>query len=134
MTIPRLEPSVRLRIADTIRTISGDARSDFYRRWFAGRTLPEDALDDSTWRNVPLLSRDAIIDTPLWERTYVAREDVHVVRSTSGTSTRRPLLTPRCLFGSYETYLKAAGVTRQLSFILPCSCLRRRGARTDSST
>lgn len=69
--------------------------STFYRAHHADAVRDLPLQSESDWVRVPLLSREDIAQAPFWDRLYVPRKDVNVVRPTSGTSGRGITLSPR---------------------------------------
>lgn len=97
------------------------ALSDFYRTRFAGIKIELPLKDEAAWAHLPLLSRDDISNTPFWDRVYAPRENMSVIRPTSGTSTAGILLTPRQGNRAVARRFEDAGVhiTGALTFLNP---------------
>lgn len=116
-TIPHMSEALLAELHSLLLSVKENTYSAFYRKHLS-YGVPA-TLTEQLWIEVPFLQRGDITSCPFWDRVFVSREDVQVVRATGGTSTRTPMTVPRRTFGSYDTYVTQAGATRQLSFILP---------------
>lgn len=67
--------------------------SNLYRRIHPEQYGHIDSLE--TWHKLPFLTKDHLLETPLKERVFLPYEQVDYFRFTSGTSGRRPLISPR---------------------------------------
>lgn len=105
MSFPRVELQAVIAQSRTNRY------SMFYRERFhkVSEGAPAGMAD---WQSIPYLTREEIVAAPLWERTFVPRQDVEVVRNTYGTSGEKSLLTPRILFGDYASLWRSLGASR----------------------
>jgi phenylacetate-coenzyme A ligase PaaK-like adenylate-forming protein len=50
---------------------------------------------EDRWRALPLLTKDALLNTPLKERCFAGNADIDHIRVSSGTSGKPPLFSPR---------------------------------------
>ncbi len=98
------------RLQELLAHISGNIHSNFYDKKYTG--LP---VDEEHFFDLPPLTREDLISTPVHERLYVPKADVRFVAFTSGTSTGKPLMVP---FADVERYYfepsLGTGVTRPL--------------------
>ncbi len=89
--------------------------SSFYRERL-GTLSQYMPLTQEKWESIPGTPREVITPTPLWERTFVPRHDVHYIRNTYGTSGKRILITPRISYGDYTEPYKSLGVKKMMNF------------------
>ena len=86
----------RERLVELIEHVRNNPHSRFYAAKYAG--LP---FDEENFFNLPYLTREELVATPVMERLYVSQREVRFVAFTSGTSARVPLITP---FSDVENY------------------------------
>lgn len=78
--------------------------SDFYRAFYgSGASSSISSIEE--WHSLPFLTREDIEQVPLSDRIFTPLEEVSAFRATSGTSGRKPLITPR---KGFTTFPKAA--------------------------
>lgn len=118
LTVPEAGEEVLSQIRNVLKHVLKSRYATLYRKKFSKlelvRKFPH-SLEE--WRTLPILEREEVVSTPFWDRTYLPREDIMFYRHTSGTSGRKPLITPRNAFGDYTAALRLAGATRQISFL-----------------
>jgi len=98
-----------------LRAVCENPHSSFYRGQL-GNIESSFPLTVHHWQRIPAMPRTDAINTPLWERMFVAREDVHYIRNSYGTSGKGILITPRVSYGEYTDPYARLGVTRILNF------------------
>lgn len=117
-TVSEAEEVLVFQIRKVIAHVLRSRYANFYRDRFSNlrvsRKFPA-SLEE--FIGLPVLEREEIVAVPFWDRTYVPRNNVMFYRHTSGTSGRKPLITPRREFGDYAAACRLAGVKRQLSFL-----------------
>lgn len=119
LTVPNSEKVALAKIQEIINSVVNNKYSDFYKNRFSGLGLDVNfPTSIQEWQSVvPVLERNELVEIPFWERTFVPKSEVQFFRHTSGTSGRKPLITPRKAFGNFADTLLKAGVKRQLSFL-----------------
>jgi phenylacetate-coenzyme A ligase PaaK-like adenylate-forming protein len=72
--------------------------TDFYRRLYAAHGFTPSIdfpVDVGAWSAIPFLTKEDLAATPVEERTFVPQNDVRFYRTSSGTSNRGVVITPR---------------------------------------
>ncbi len=82
--------------------------SDFYRRKFGASW---EQYFGKPIEDIPFLVRKEIDDAPIFERTFVPREMVRFIRSTSGSSGKHVIGFPMLEEGLYQEFLRSIGYT-----------------------
>lgn len=91
--------------------------TSFYRDLYSDRVSSDFKIDSiADWRKLPLLSKDDLQAVPLLERLFTDIKNADALRSSSGTSGNRPLMTLRNFPLSYDAFYKKVTPTGILSF------------------
>lgn len=75
------------------------AKSNFYRNLYQ-KTFPTISKDE--WLSLPFVTKETLLAMPLWERSFVPLSKLDHVRTSSGTSGKPPLFSPRTLLRHTE--------------------------------
>jgi len=75
--------------------------SDFYRTFYKDITFKSiDSYDE--WAQLPLLKKGDLVKVPMWKRVFTHKNDLDVIRNTSGTSGNEILISPRTRTVDYQ--------------------------------
>lgn len=84
------------RLNDIFQYAYHNEHSDLYRTLYGGRVSPDTNIDSlETWRTLPYLTKQDLLDTPLLARTFTDPSDAEMLRTSSGTSGKAVLMTFR---------------------------------------
>lgn len=130
LTIPTDTKPVLDELQNVLKHVLQSTHSDFYRNHLSNFEVSNTFPDSlSNWRTLPFLNRDDMTAVSVWNRTFIPRTEVEAIRSTSSTSSKKPIITPRRTVGNYGAGPSEAGIKRQVSFMSAwyMSELSRRG-------
>lgn len=89
--------------------------SDFYRKHFKKNNFSPDLIKTpEDWQKVPVLTRENLATTGVFERIFIPYEEITILRTSSGTTGRDYFLVPRNKYRACEEFT-AAGVSGVLS-------------------
>jgi len=118
LTIPTDTEPVLDELQNVLKHVLQSEYSDFYRNHLAqsttNNTFPDSIL---SWRTLPFLNREEMTAVSVWNRTFIPQTEVEAIRSTSSTSSKKPIIAPRRTAGNYGDAPSKAGIKRQVSFM-----------------
>ncbi|NQV93241.1 hypothetical protein HQ403_01955 [Candidatus Kaiserbacteria bacterium] len=105
----------KIKLEEVLKSVLENKHSSFYADRFLDRAIRQ-PLTFKSWGNIPFATRAEITATPFWERVFVPRAEVPVIRHTYGTSGKRILITPRSSYGDYQEPYINTGMSRLMCF------------------
>lgn len=101
-------------------------RSNFYRALYgANRPAHIESYDD--WESLPCVTKEFIREWSLVSRIYLPYEEIEVMKITSGTSGKEPLVFPRIRPPRYHNHFDALHPTSCILNFFPPQHLMQRG-------
>lgn len=83
-----------------------NSHSDFYRKFYDKHLTisPNFPNTMKEWRTIPLIKKSDITVIPFWERIFIPKKEMRIIRQTGGTTGEKPFIVPRGAptVGSFE--------------------------------